>query len=414
MVGENGGSAFVLVYLLCVFVIGMPILVAELMIGRIGRGSCSVAVLNTAVQEKRSRHWRNIGYINMLTAFLVTLIYSGIVGWVLHYLYKALSAGFGAFDAATSTAAYNVMLQDNMSMIFWCWTGLAITAGISFLGLKAGVERAVSVMIPLLIVVLLLLAGYGILSEGFTPAVNYLFEPDFSKISGSVFLAAIGQAFFSIGVGLAAMMTYGSYLPKSFNIPAGAGIIIAADTFIALLAGLVIFPLVFTFGLNPASGPGLIFETLPVAFSQMPIGRLFSILFFFSLSCAAITTMIGFVESLISFLRDEWNVSRRKAAVVVFSSIAVLSMLSIFSYNILSDWKFYGRDFNALTDALVNNILLPLGGFLIVVFSAWFISRRTLMEQIKLGPLGFRLWLFSARFLAPLAIIVIAAFSLTE
>ncbi|MBB3062748.1 hypothetical protein [Microbulbifer rhizosphaerae] len=170
----------------------------------------------------------------------------------------------------------------------------------------------------------------------------------------------------------------------------------------------------FTFGLNPASGPGLIFETLPVAFSQMPIGRLFSILFFFSLSCAAITTMIGFVESLISFLMDEWNISRRRAAIIVFSAIALLSMLSIFSYNTFSHFKVYGRDFNALTDVLVNNILLPLGGLLIVIFSAWFISRRTLLDQIKLGPIGFRLWLFAARFVAPIAIIIIAAFSLTE
>jgi NSS family neurotransmitter:Na+ symporter len=414
MVGENGGSAFVLVYLLCVFVIGMPILVAELMIGRIGRGSCSVAVLHTATQENRSPRWRGVGYVNMLTAFLVTLIYSGIVGWVLYYLYKAVSAGFGSFDASTSAAAYSAMLQDNVVMIFWCWTGLAITAGIAFLGLKAGVERAVSVMIPVLIAVLLLLAGYGALSEGFAPAVNYLFDADFSKINGSVFLVAIGQAFFSIGVGLAGMMTYGSYLPNSFNIPAGAGIIIASDTLIALLAGLVIFPLVFTFGLDPASGPGLIFETLPVAFAQMPIGRLFGALFFFSLSCAAITTMIGFVESLISFLMDEWNISRRRAAAIVFGAIAILSMLSIFSYNIFSDFTLYQKDFNALVNTLVNNVLLPLGGFLIVVFSAWFVSRRTLLDQLDLGPVGFRVWLFTARFVAPVAILIIAIFSLTE
>ncbi len=414
MVGENGGSAFVLVYLLCVFIISMPILVAELMIGRIGRGSCSTAVLQTALQENRSPRWRGIGYLNMLAAFLVTLIYSGIVGWVLYYLYKSVFTGFSAFDATTSAAAYKAMLQDNVVMIFWCWTGLAITAGIAFLGLKGGIERAVSVMIPVLLIVMVLLAGYGVLSEGFMPAVSYLFEADFSKLSGSVFLAAIGQAFFSIGVGLAGMMTYGSYLPKSFSIPTGAGVIIAADTLIALLAGLVIFPLVFTFGLNPASGPGLIFETLPIAFAQMPMGRLFSILFFLSLSSAAITTMIGFVESLTAFLMDELNISRHGAAIVVFSAIAVFSMLSIFSYNILSNLNVFGKDFNTLVDAAVNNILLPLGGFLIVIFAAWFISRRTLMDQLGLGRTGFRLWLFAARFVAPVAIIMIAAFSIAE
>lgn len=207
-------------------------------------------------------------------------------------------------------------------------------------------------------------------------------------------------------------MTYGSYLPKSFNIPAGAAIIITADTLIALLAGLVIFPLVFTFGLDPASGPGLIFETLPVAFSQMPIGRLFSILFFFSLSYEALTTMIGFLESLMSFLVNEWSFSRRRAAVTVFSTVAILSMLSILSYNVLSDLKIFGKNLNVLTDDLVNNILLPLGGFLIVVFSSWFISLSTLADQVKLGSIGFRLWLFSARFIAPVAIVFIVAFSL--
>lgn len=414
MVGENGGSAFVLVYLLCVFIIGIPILVAELMIGRIGRGSCPTAMLKTAIQENRSPRWRGVGYINMLAAFLVTLIYSVIVGWVLYYLYQAVSHGFGAFDAHTSNTTYNAMLQDNVVMIFWCWSGLAITAGISFLGLKGGVERAVSIMIPILLAVMVLLAGYGALQTGFMPAVRYLFEPDFSKMSASVFLAAIGQAFFSIGVGLAGMMTYGSYLPKNFNIPAGAGIIIAADTAIALLAGLVIFPMVFTFELNPASGPGLIFETLPIAFAQMPSGRLFSILFFLSLSCAAITTMIGFVESLTSFLMDEFKILRHRAAIVVFLAIAVLSTLSIFSYNIFAHVNLLGRDYNALVDAIVNNVLLPLGGFLIVTFAAWFISRRTLKNELALGMTGFHLWLFAARFVAPAAIIAIAVFSVTE
>ena len=406
--GENGGAAFVLIYLACAFGIGIPILMAELLIGRRGQASPPNAMANVAAENGKSRHWRMVGGMGLLAAYIIEIVYAVIVGWVLWYLFTAITTGFVGMDGAAANAEFAGILDNNLGMIFWTLIGLAITGMIIYSGVQNGIERAVVVMMPLMFVLLFGLAGYNYFAGGFEEAVAWLFTPDFSKIGPQTVLVAIGQAFFSIGVAMGGMMIYGSYLPKSISITQSVFIIVIADTFVAILAGLVIFPAVFANGLDPAAGPGLIFQTLPVAFAQMPGGYVFSILFFLMLSFAGITSMVGLIECVNGWLEDSYNLPRHKSALIVIGSIAVLSVLSILSYNLLADWSIAGRNFNDTLDYFSNQILLPLGGLLIAVFAGWVVSKEATRDELNsLNAWGFQLWHFLIRFVVPPALLYI-------
>ncbi len=406
--GENGGAAFVIIYLACAFGIGVPILMAELMIGRRGQGNPANAMAKVAVDNKRSKHWRIVGGMGLLAAYTIEIVYAGVVGWVLWYLYKAITTGFVGMDAQMAEAAFDGVLQDNLGMLFWTLVGLAITGLIIYAGVKGGIERAVRVMMPAMFVLLLGLATYNYFAGGFSEALEWLFTPDFSKIGPTAVLAAIGQAFFSIGVAMGGMMTYGSYLPRSISISQSVLIIVCADTLVAVLAGLVIFPAVFNYGLNPAAGAGLIFQTLPVAFAQMPGGWVFSILFFVMLSFAGITSMVGLVESVNAWVEERFGIARHKSALVVVGSVAVLSVISLMSYNVIGDLDLGGRNFNDIMDYFSNQILLPLGGLLLAVFAGWVMSRAAARDELHtLGDTGFSVWYFLIRFVVPPAVLII-------
>ncbi|MDH3992126.1 MAG: sodium-dependent transporter, partial [Gammaproteobacteria bacterium] len=406
--GENGGAAFVLVYLTCAFGIGVPILIAELLIGRRGQGSPPSAMANLATANGRSPHWKVVGGMGLLAAYTIEIVYAVVVGWVLWYLFKAITTGFAGVDATMAEAEFAAVLDNNLGMLFWTLVGLTITGLIIYAGVKDGIERAVNVMMPLLFALLLGLAVYNYFAGGFDQAVQWLFTPDFSKIGFGTVLAAIGQAFFSIGVGMAGMMVYGSYLPKSISISHSVLIIVIADTGVALLAGLVIFPAVFHHGLDPAAGAGLIFQTLPVAFAQMPGGYLFSVLFFTMLSVAGITSMVGLVESVNAWLEDRFGMPRHKSALLVVGSVACFSVLSILSYNVLSQYNLGDRNFNDTMDFFSNQILLPLGGLFIAVFAGWGMhSSATRDELTSLTAGTYALWHFLIRFVVPPAVLVI-------
>ena len=413
--GENGGAAFVLVYLACAFGIGVPILIAELLIGRRGQGSPPSAMANLATASGRSPHWKVVGGMGLLAAYTIEIVYSVVVGWVLWYLFKAITTGFAGVDATIAEAEFAAVLDNNLGMLFWTLVGLTITGLIIYAGVKDGIERAVNVMMPLLFALLLGLAVYNYFAGGFDQAVQWLFTPDFSKIGFGTVLAAIGQAFFSIGVGMAGMMVYGSYLPKSISITHSVLIIVIADTGVALLAGLVIFPAVFHNGLDPAAGAGLIFQTLPVAFAQMPGGYLFSVLFFTMLSVAGITSMVGLVESVNAWLEDRFGMPRHKSALLVVGSVACFSVLSILSYNVLSQYNLGDRNFNDTMDFFSNQILLPLGGLFIAVFAGWGMhSSATRDELTSLTAGTYALWHFLIRFVVPPAVLVIFVMGIAD
>lgn len=406
--GENGGAAFVIVYLACAFGIGIPILMAELLIGRRGEASPPNAMANVAAENGKSRQWRVVGGMGLLAAYTIEIVYAVIVGWVLWYLFKAVTTGFVGIDGVAASAEFAGVLDSSMGMIFWTLVGLSITGLIIYAGVQNGIERAVVVMMPLMFLLLVALAGYNYFAGGFGEAVAWLFTPDFSKIGPRTLLVAIGQAFFSIGVAMGGMMIYGSYLPKSISITQSVFIIVIADTFVAVLAGLVIFPAVFSNGLDPAAGPGLIFQTLPVAFAQMPGGYAFSILFFVMLSFAGITSMVGLVECVNGWLEDSFEMPRHKSALLVVGSIGLFSVLSILSYNVLSDFSIGGKNFNDTLDYFSNQILLPLGGLLIAIFAGWVVSKETTQNELSsLNTMGYQVWHFLIRYIVPPALIVI-------
>jgi NSS family neurotransmitter:Na+ symporter len=413
--GENGGGAVILVYLCCVFLIGIPILMAEVLLGRRGSGSPPIAMENMAKAEGRGPAWAWVGRLTLATAFLIEVVYCVIAGWVLYYLYQAITVGFTGVDAASSQAAFEVLATSTSSMLLWTGLGLLITGGIIYFGVQNGIERAVKVLMPTLFILLLGLAVYNMQIEGFPKAVNYLLSVDFSKISADVWLVAVGQAFFSMGVAMAGMMVFGSYLPRDVSIGKSVVLIAGADTMVALLAGFVIFPLVFNFGLDPAGGPGLIFQTMPVAFAQMPGGQMLSILFFLLLSVAAITSMVGLVEPLCAWLQGEYNVKRHRATAVIIIAVGLVSVLSILSFADSSFLSIAGTSLNDAQDVLTNKIMLPLGGLLIAIFAGWFVAPGSLRDELQISsPLLYNIWYFLIRFVVPAAVVLIMLSGVTE
>ena len=319
--GENGGGAFVAVYVVCVAVIALPILMAEILIGRRGRRNPAGAMAAVAAGEGASPAWRWVGGLNLVAAFLIAVLYCVIAGWVLHYLHEALWVGFADVDGAAAVSHFEALRDDAPALAFWTFLGLGVSTAIIYAGVRKGIERAVNLMMPLLFGLLLLLAVHNLFVGGVRQTLNYLFAPDLSKVNGPMLLAAVGQAFFSIGVAMGGMMAFAAYLPNTASIGRSALAIVCVDTLVALLAGLVIFPVAFSFGLDPAAGAGLIFETLPVAFGQMTGGRIVGALFFLLLSVAAVTSMVGFLEPVTAWLEQNSGLSRRHSALTVAAAV---------------------------------------------------------------------------------------------
>ena len=315
--------------------------------------------------------------------------------------------GFAGVDAASSSQDFDALLADGSTMLIMTVVGNLIVGGIIYAGVAGGIERAVTVMMPLLFALLVGLSIYNMFAGGFGETLSWLFTPDFSKIDGPTLLAAVGQAFFSIGVGMGGMMTYGSYLPANFSITRGAMMIVLADTMVALLAGFVVFPMVFNYGLDIAGGAGLIFQTLPVAFAQMPGGHVFAVLFFVMLSVAGVTSMVGLLESVTSWTDQRTTLGREMSAVVVVGSVTFCSIASVLSYNVWQDVTLFGMNFNAASEGLYDKITLPLGGLLIALFVGWFMKSELSFSELATGEQVFSIWHLLLRFVVVPAIAII-------
>ena len=405
--GENGGSAFVVIYLLCAVAIGVPCLMAELLVGRRGGGSPPTSMAAVATESGRSHRWKVVGGLGVVTAYTIAITYAVVVGWVLWYLGRALLTGFADFDAVAAETTFAGLLANNQSMVIWTLVGNVIVGTIIYAGVTAGIERAVTIMMPLMFSLLVGLSVYNYFAGGFIETLQWLFTPDFSKVTGATFLAAVGQAFFSIGVGMGGMMTYGAYLPKDFSIARGAGMIVLADTSIALLAGFVVFPAVFHFGLDMASGPGLIFQTLPVAFSQMPGGAIFGVLFFLMLAVAGVTSMVGLLESVTSWTKEKLGTTRQRSTIFVVGSVTCLSVISVLSYNIWEDYRLLGMNFNELTEALYDKLFLPMAGLLVALFTGWFMHPDHSTDELRDDPQWYGPWRGLTRFVVVPAVAII-------
>ena len=405
--GQNGGGAFVLVYLLCVFLVGMPVMMSEILIGRRGRRNPVATMKLLGEEEGSSRNWQLIGAMGVLAGIFILSYYSVVAGWTLAYIVKSAS---GMFVGASPTEVGN---QFGAYVGSWELVALshtvfmALTVFVVARGVERGLEQAVRFMVPALLVLLVVLLGHSISSGHFGEGLAFMFTPDFGKLTWDSVLAAMGQAFFTLSIGMGAIMAYGAYLPEETSITGASAAVVIADTAIAMLAGLVIFPLVFANGLDPADGPGLVFQTLPLAFGQMAGGVFFSTVFFVLLSFAAWTSAIGLMEPAVAWLVERFNRTRAQAAVIVGLTIWAIGFGSVLSFNVLADLAFYKGTIFDNVDHLTSNVMLPLGGLFIVFFAGWVMCRNSTADELGGAGSIFMLWRFMARWVAPIGILLV-------
>lgn len=406
--GENGGGAFVLVYLLCVALIGIPIMISEVLLGRYGRQSPVNTMRILAAEEGHSPLWQLIGWGGIVSAFLILSFYSVIAGWVVAYSFRAATGTFDGLTADGVAAIFLALEQDPERMLAWHTIFMVMTAIVVARGVEHGLEKAVRFLMPTLFIMLVAMVGYAMNTGAFSQGLEFLFKPDFSKLTTDGVLAAMGQAFFSLSLGMGAIMMYGSYLPREESIVSSSVTIALADTVVALLAGMVIFPIVFANGLSPEAGPPLIFQTLPLAFGHMPGGVFFGTVFFLLLVVAAWTSAISLIEPVVGWMVESHGMSRVKAATIAGFVIWFLGIGSILSFNAWQDVKFFGQTFFGLADFMASNVLLPLGGLFIAVFAAWMLRKAVTQDQLEIrGGLLFQIWRFVAGIVAPIGVIVI-------
>ncbi len=405
--GENGGGAFVLVYLLCIAAIGIPIMMAEIMLGRRGHQNPVNTMEKLAREEGASSAWKLVGWMGVFAGIMIFSYYSVIAGWALSYFADALRGVFSGITAEGAGKHFNTLLGSWPSLLAWHTLFALMTILIVARGVRGGLEKAVSIMMPALFVMLILMVGYAMGNGEFMKGVHFLFSPDFSKLSGAAVLTAMGHAFFTLSLGMGAIMAYGAYLPKNVSIGATTITIAIADTVVALLAGLAIFPIVFSHGLEAGSGPGLIFTTLPIAFGDMPYSSLFASIFFLLLVFAALSSAISLIEPAVARITEKTAMSRGGATFLVGGFSWLLGIGSILSFNMLSEHKLAGKTFFDWMDYLTSNIMLPLGGLFIAIFAGWVMSRKSSGDELSLSGFSYSLWLFLTRFVAPLAVLIV-------
>ena len=405
--GENGGGAFVIVYLGCVFLIGMPVMMSEILIGRRGRRNPIDTMALLGEEEGSSRHWLVVGGLGVVAGILILSYYSVIAGWTLAYILKSATGSFAGATPEAVGAAFESFTGDWAAVALAHTLFMALTIFVVARGVERGLEQAVRFMVPALLVLMLALLGYSINSGHFAAGMAFMFTPDFAALSWDGVLAAMGQAFFTLSIGMGAVMAYGAYLPQETSITGASTAVVVADTCIAILAGLVIFPLVFANGLDPADGPGLVFFTLPLAFGQMPGGSFFATLFFVLLSFAAWTSAIGLMEPAVAWIVERFNRTRGQAAAIVGGLIWFLGLGSVLSFNVLADFTFYKGTIFGNVDHLTSNVMLPLAGVFISVFAAWVMCRNSSASELGGAGRLYGVWRFLARFVAPIAILFV-------
>ena len=406
--GENGGGAFVLIYLVCIFIIGFPIMVSEIMLGRRGRRNPITSMKILGQEEQGNEAWKYVGLIGLMAGFIILSYYSVIAGWTLHYFKLSVFGELSNLDNETAQSVFGQLTASASTQLIYHTGFMIITIAIIAKGIKNGLERAVKLMMPGLLLILIILLLYSIFQGDFMAGVNFLLIPDFSKVTSQSILAAMGQAFFTLSLGMGCIVMYGAYLPKKESIVGTTTAIIFCDTMIALLAGMVIFPIVFQFGLKPTDGPGLIFLTLPLAFNEITGGYLFSGLFFILLGFAAITSALSLLEPSVAWMIENKNYSRNKSAFIIGILIWLLGFLSIFSFNVLSELTFWKGTLFDNFDYIASNIMLPLSGLLFTIFASWVMKRKHSMDELSDIPINlYRLWRFGARYIAPIGVILV-------
>lgn len=405
MAGANGGGAFVLVYFILLVIIGFTLMLGELSIGR----ATQLSPIGAYRKLKAKYAW--IGALGVVAGFLILSFYSVIGGWVIRYLVKGISGDFNVADGSVLGDLFVNFITNPLEPLVYHGVFMVLTLLIVIGGVSKGIERYSKILMPMLFVMMLLLMFRSLTLPGAMEGVKFLLVPDFSKINAQVVLAALGQVFFSLSLGMGTMITYGSYLRKDENLISSSIEIPLIDTAIAFIAGLAILPAVFAFGFDPEGGPGLLFITLPAVFSQMPLGSIFAILFFLLVLFAALTSSISLLEVVVSYTVDEWKWSRKLSTIVLAGAIFLLGIPSSLGQGVWSHIRLFGRDILDNVDFLASNILLPFGGMMMCIFIGWVWGvDKALDEVTNGGKVSFPLktfWVVMIKYVAPLAIFIV-------
>ncbi len=400
--GMNGGGAFVLIYLALIIIVGFTLMAAEIIIGR------HTQLNAIGAYRKIRKGWGWVGGLGVLAGFVILSYYSVVGGWVINYIVKAATGAFSTSDINVLGGMFESLTSSTWEPIIYHGLFMAITLGIVIGGISGGIEKFSKILMPSLFIMVILIVIRSVTLPGAAEGIKFFLKPDFSAINVSTILAALGQVFFSLSLGMGCMITYGSYLSKDENIPQSATLIPLLDTGVALLAGLAILPAVFALGFDPAGGPGLVFITLPAVFAKMPMGGLFAILFFLLVLFAAITSSISLLEVVVSFVVDEWNWSRAKATTIISAAIFALGIPASLSLGVWDTIIFRDLVFFDALGFLTDQILLPLGGLMLCIFIGWVWGvDNAVKEATNGGKVKFTIapiWGFVIKYLAPIAI----------
>ncbi|MFA5648602.1 MAG: sodium-dependent transporter [Bacteroidales bacterium] len=410
--GENGGGAFLLIYLFFVMVIGVPVMMSEFAIGRRGQKNAYGSFNSIAPGKK----WGLIGLIGVVAAFFILAFYTTVAGWTLEYIINSVTNKFAAQTPKDLEISFNAFISSSVRPVIWQLVFMVLTALIVLAGVKKGIEKYTKMLMPLLFVLILILCIRSVTLDGAREGLAFLFKPDFSKVTGKTFLYALGQAFFSLSLGMGALITYSSYFSKKENLASTAVQVALSDSLIAIMAGIMIFPAVFSFGIEPGCGPSLVFITLPGIFEQMPGGGIFGIIFFILLAVAALTSTISLLEVVVAYFSEELKISRKKATLIATVAVSVLGVFATLSFGSLDNVTLFGKSIFDILDYTASNVLLPLGGLFIVLFVGWFAGRKiTKSELSNEGSLKVRYFPyfnFIVKFIAPVAIAAIFIYSI--
>jgi neurotransmitter:Na+ symporter, NSS family len=411
MAGANGGSAFILIYLVFVFVIGLSVMIAEFAVGR------RTSLAAVGAYKSYSNRWTFAGVLGVVSAFFIMGFYPVVGGWALAYVFKSLTGLLANADAIGDT--FGAFITSPTEPLIWFIIFLAMNIVIVAKGISGGIEKAGKILMPTLFVLLILIAMRSITLPGASAGLDFLFTPDFSEVTGQTFLAALGQAFFSLSLGMGCMITYGSYLSKSEKLPNNALIVTALDTGVALLAGIAIFPALFAFGMEPAAGPGLVFVVVPIIFSQMGgIGTLFAAIFFIALTVAALTSSVSLMEVVAAYLIDQRQMERKKAVYGTGVIMVITGILSSLSLGVMSGVTFLGVGVFDFFDILTDKIFLAIGGMLLAIFVGWVVKKEDLEDELTNGgtlKFGlFTVWYNIVKYVIPVAVAIVAVFGIMD
>ena len=410
LTGTNGGASFILVYLLATLLVGLPVMIVETMLGRTARANAITAFEELAPAGQRG--WKVIGWMGFLAALLIMAFYSEVAGWVYAYVIKAATGEILITDPKAAGDIFGALVSSPWKSLIWQWIVLAITGSIIMLGVSKGIEAVTRRLMPLLFVLLLVLCVRSLTLPGALQGLDFLFRPDFSKITPVVALTALGLAFFKLSLGMGTMLTYGSYFREDQNIPATATRVMLADLSVSLLAGVAIFPAVFAFGFEPAAGRSLVFMTIPAVFTSMPGGIVFMTLFFILTAIASVGAILSLLEVPVAILAERFGMGRKPASLLTILAIALVGAPAALSQGVLAKTTLFGKNAFDICDFLSSNLLLPLGGILICLFVGWVYGLPQLEQRLSnegaLNNRGLvRIVFVLVRFVAPLSIAVV-------